>query len=143
MIADVCRQCGNAWSGFENKSQEVGSERKSKKEEVQGEILAYQEEQRLPEELHEGGGQESCYERGDGVREDVESACNGFGSNGKIEIEETDGSSSGQKEDDLFVPFHGGLGLEVEEDLFTQATRSIGQKKSGRESGIRSKMKLG
>ena len=29
-------QCGNAWSGLENQSQEVGSERKSKKEEVEG-----------------------------------------------------------------------------------------------------------
>ena len=34
----------NAWCGHENQSQEVGSERKSEKEEVQGEILAHQEE---------------------------------------------------------------------------------------------------
>ena len=32
--SDVGRQCGNAWSEFENESQEVGSETKSKKEEV-------------------------------------------------------------------------------------------------------------
>ena len=48
------RTSGNTWSGFENKSQEVGSERKSEEEEVQGEILACQEEQGLPKELHEG-----------------------------------------------------------------------------------------
>ena len=33
------RQCGNAWSGLENKSQEVGSERKREKKKVQGEVL--------------------------------------------------------------------------------------------------------
>ena len=41
----------------------VGSQRKSEKKEVQGEILAYQEEYGLPKELHEGGRSRSCYER--------------------------------------------------------------------------------
>ena len=54
--SDDGRRCGDAWSGLENQSQEVGSERKSKKEKVQGEILAHQEEQGVPEEVHEGGG---------------------------------------------------------------------------------------
>ena len=49
---------GNACSALENQSQEVGSERKSKKEEGQGEILAYQQEKSLPKELHGSLGQE-------------------------------------------------------------------------------------
>ena len=53
--SDDGRQCGNAGSRLENQSQEFGSEGKSEKNEVQSEILAYQEEQSLPEELHEGG----------------------------------------------------------------------------------------
>ena len=53
--SDDGRQCRNAWSGFDNKSQEVGSERKSEEKEVQSEILAHKEEQSLPKELHEGG----------------------------------------------------------------------------------------
>ena len=57
--SDDGRQCGNAWSGFENKSQELGSERKSKEKEVQSEILTQKEEQGLPAELHEDGGQEA------------------------------------------------------------------------------------
>ena len=38
--SDDGRQCGNAWSGFENQSQEVRSKRKSEKNKVQSEILA-------------------------------------------------------------------------------------------------------
>ena len=49
--------------GLENERQEVGSERKSEVGEVQGEVLAYQEEQGLPKELHEGEGSRSCHER--------------------------------------------------------------------------------
>ena len=49
--SDGGRQCRNAWSGLENQSQEVGSERKIEETEVQGEILAYSEEQGLPKEL--------------------------------------------------------------------------------------------
>ena len=39
----------------------------------------------------------------------MENACSGFGPHRKIEIEEADGSSSGQNEYDLAVPFHGGF----------------------------------
>ena len=42
--SDLGRQCGNAGSGLKNKGQEVGSERKSEKKKVQGEVLDYQEE---------------------------------------------------------------------------------------------------
>ena len=94
--------------GLENERQEVGSERKSEVGEVQGEVLAYEEEQGLPKELHEGRGQE-VVTSGYDANEDVGSACSGFGPNGEIEIEETDVSSSGQKECDLVVPFDGGL----------------------------------
>ena len=36
--------CANSWSGLENESQEVGSQRKGEKEEMQSEILACQKE---------------------------------------------------------------------------------------------------
>ena len=42
--SDDGRQCGNAWSGLENLSQEAGCKIKSEKEEMQGEILTHQEE---------------------------------------------------------------------------------------------------
>ena len=76
--SDDGRQCGNAWSGFENKSKEVGED-----EEVHGEILAHQEEQGLPKELHEDGGQE-VFSSGYGASKNVESSCSGTGSNRKI-----------------------------------------------------------
>ena len=41
--SDDGRQCGNASRGLEIQSQEVGVKEKSRKEEVQGEILAYEE----------------------------------------------------------------------------------------------------
>ena len=37
---DVGRLCGNVWSGLENESQEVGSQRQIEKREVQGDVLA-------------------------------------------------------------------------------------------------------
>ena len=80
---------------LENKSQEVGSQKKSEKEEVQVEILAYQEYS-LPEELHEGGCQQ-VVTSGHGASKNVGSACSGFGPHREIEIEETDGSCSGHK----------------------------------------------
>ena len=43
---DDGRQCGHAWSGHENQSQEDGSERKSKNNEVQGYVLAHEEEEK-------------------------------------------------------------------------------------------------
>ena len=42
--SDDGRPCRNAWSGLENKGQEVGCERNSEEKEVQSEILAYQKE---------------------------------------------------------------------------------------------------
>ena len=78
----------------------LGSQRKSEEEEVQGEILAYQQEQGLPKELHEGESQET-YTSGNGASKDVESSCSGNGSHRKSKLEEADGSSSGQKEYDI------------------------------------------
>ena len=57
---DIVEKIGG---GLESERQEVGSERKSEVGEVQGEVLAYQEEQGLPKELHEGEGSRSCHER--------------------------------------------------------------------------------
>ena len=60
----------------------------------------HQEEQGFPEELHEDGCQEVATS-GYGGSEDVESACSLFGPFRNIEIEEADGSSSGQEEYNL------------------------------------------
>ena len=61
--SNLGRSCGHAWIGLENKSQEVGCKRRSEKKDVQSEIVAYQEEESFPEELHEGGVSISYYER--------------------------------------------------------------------------------
>ena len=94
------RQWRNAWSGFENQGPDVGGKRKSEEEEVQDDILDHQEEQGLPKELHEGGGQEVATS-GYGASKNVESACSRDGSHGKAKFEEADGSSRGQKGHDL------------------------------------------
>ena len=87
------RQRENAWSGSENKSQEVGSKRKSEEEEVESEILAHQEEYSLPEEPCEGGGQETLTCRNDASK-DSGCPCSGDVSYGEVKIEKTHGSSS-------------------------------------------------
>ena len=63
---------------------------------MQSKILAFQNEQSLSNELHEGWGQE-VVTSGDGASKDVESTCSGDGSYRRIKIEVADGSSSGQK----------------------------------------------
>ena len=47
-----------------------------------------------------------CYDR-----YDMDSSCSGDGSHGEVETEETDGSSSRQKEYDFSVPIHGSIWL--------------------------------
>ena len=136
--SDDGRQCRNAWSGFEKKSQEVGSERKSEEEEVPGEILDHQQEQGLPKEPHEGGGQE-VVTSGRGASEDVESACSGDGPSRKIYIEETDGSSSGQKENDIVVPFSWRPLASKWRRNFPLWPLNTGQKEPGWEDGIMNK----
>ena len=60
----------NSGRRLENKSEKVGSKRKSGEEEVQGEVLDYQEEQGLPEEQHQSGCQEAA-KSGHGASKDV------------------------------------------------------------------------
>ena len=64
---------------------------------MQSEILAHQEKQGFPKELHEGGCQE-VITSGHGTSKNLESSCGGESSNRKIKIKETDGSSSRKKE---------------------------------------------
>ena len=52
----------------------LGAKEKSEEEEVHGEIFVHQEEQGLPEEVHEDGGQEVATS-GYGASKDVESLC--------------------------------------------------------------------
>ena len=56
----------------------LGAKEKSEKEEVQSEILARHEEQGLPQELHEGGGQETAT-CGHDTSKDLGSPCSGDG----------------------------------------------------------------
>ena len=51
---------------------------------MQGEILAHKDEQSLPSEIHEGGGQE-VVTSGFDASEDVGSTCSGFGPYREIE----------------------------------------------------------
>ena len=72
------------------------------------------------------------------------SACSRDGSHGKVKIEETDGSSCGQKSTTSLSLFMEANGREVEEELSTMATQlSFGQKEFGVENGVTSKKKLG
>ena len=70
--------------------------------------LEYKEEQGLPKEQHEGGRQKVVLD-GHGASKDLGSPCSGDGSHGKVDIEETDGSSSRQKEHDFTVLVHGDM----------------------------------
>ena len=61
----------------------------------------------FPEELHQGG--QEVVTSGHGASKDLESQCSLDSSHGKVKIEETEGSSRGQKEYDLVVFLHGGF----------------------------------
>ena len=69
---------------IENKSQEVGSERKSEEKKVQGEVLDYQAEQGFPEGLHESGCQEVVACRHD-ASNNIGSPCGWDVSHGEVE----------------------------------------------------------
>ena len=86
-------------------------------------FLAHKENNTFQKSCMKVGGQEvaTC---GHGASKDLGSPCSGDGSHGKVNIEETDGSSSGQKEHDLSLSlFMEAFGLEVEEELSTMATQ--------------------
>ena len=117
-MADSVETLGSV---FENQSQEVGSERKSKKEEVQGEILVHQEEQGLPEELHEGGGQE-VVTSGYGASEDVGSAV-GLAPTERLKLRRQMAAAAGKKSRTSLSLFMQARGREVEEELSTFATQ--------------------
>ena len=118
--SDDDRQCRNAWSGFDNKNQEVGSGRKSEEEEVQSEILDHQEEQSLPKELHECGGQEVVTSKY-GASEDVESACSGFAPlTQRFKLRRQMAAAAVKEKTSLCMEAYG---LEVEEKLSTVATQ--------------------
>ena len=113
----------NAWSGFENKSQEVGSEGKCKKEEVQSEILAQQEEYGLPEELHEGGGQEvvtgGCMVPARTWR--VHAV--GLAATERLKLRRQMAAAAGKQSTTSLSLFTEAYGLEVEEELSTLASQ--------------------
>ena len=109
---------------------------------MQSEILDNQEEQGFSEELH-GDGDQEVTASGYGASKDVESACSRDGSCGKIEIEEADGSSSGQKKHDLAVFVDGSiLALNWEKRSALRLPRP-GQKEHGQENGTINKKKHG
>ena len=71
------------------------------------EIIDHQEEQSFPE-LHEGVCQE-VVKSGHGASKDLGSACSRDGSHGEVQIEKTDGSSSGREEYDFPVLVRGSM----------------------------------
>ena len=73
---------------------------------MQGEILAYQEEQSFPKEQHVGVDQDVVACRHDASK-NMESPCSWDVSHGEIKIEETVGSCGREKEHELPVFVHG------------------------------------
>ena len=71
------------------------------------------------------------------------SSCSGDGSNGKVTIEEAGGSSSGEKEYDLVVPFHGGFWSGGGGRSLSTWPPSIRQKEYGLENGQLNRNKHG
>ena len=122
--SDDGRQCGNAWSGYENWSQEIGSERKRKKEEVQG-VLDYQEEQGFPKELHEGGCQEGVT-TGYGASEVLGNPRRGdIASTERLKMRRQMAAAAARKKNTTSLSlFMEAFGFEVEEELSTMATQT-------------------
>ena len=116
-------KCGQSGSGLENQSQEVGRERKSEEEEVQGEILDHQEEQGLSKELHEGRCEEVVKNRC-GASKELGSACSGNCPQQKdSKLKRQMAAAVGKKSTTSLYPFMEAYGLEVEEELSTLATQ--------------------
>ena len=97
--SDDGRQCGNAWSGLENKSQEVGSKRKTRRMKckvifslILNKVCQKSYMKVVVKKLLRGGMRVRAVENSP---------------DRKIKIEEADGSSSRQKERDLSVLVHG------------------------------------
>ena len=85
--------CGDVRSGLENTNQAAGSEREIEEEKEQCEVLAHQEEQNLPEKLHEERGEEAV-ENLLGPRKSVDRASRGYCAHREVKIEEADGGST-------------------------------------------------
>ena len=120
---DNGRQRENAWSRrLENKSKEVGSQRKSEKEEVQGEILAYQEEC-LPEEPHEGGGQE-VVASGYGPARAWGVHAVGIALAERFKLRRQMAAAAGKNSTTSLSLFMEAFGLKVEEELSTVASQT-------------------
>ena len=90
---------------------------------MQSEVLAHQEEQSVPEELHEGRSEE-VVKNESGISESVESACSGNCANRKVKTEEADGSSRRQEGSTSLSLFLEACGLEVEYELPVMATQT-------------------
>ena len=84
--------------------------------------LSFIQKNEVFQKKNEGVGQEGVTS-GTGASKDLVSACSRFGSYRTIEIEEADGSSSGQKSTTTLSLFMEVYGLEVDEELSTLATQ--------------------
>ena len=101
--SDDGKQCGNAGSRLEN----LGAKEKARRKKCKVRFsLIKKNEAFQKNSMSEGGGQEVATS---GYGASMVSSCSRDGSYGKVQIEEADGSSSGQQEHDLFVPFHGSV----------------------------------
>ena len=139
--SDEGRQCGTLGVGLRTRVKKLGV-KKSKKEEVQSEILAHKEEQGLPKELHEGGGQEVVMS-GFGVSKNLGCTCSGRCLPQKDKIEEVDGSSSGKKKVQPRCPCSGKpKALKWNNSSLLWLLR-LGQKGRGLANGTQNKKKHG
>ena len=152
-LEEELRQCSKegvtmADRGLEDWSKEVGSQRKSEEKEVQNEVLAFQEEQGLPEELHGDGESRSCYEWVwclQGCRELVCTVA--LASTERLKLRRQMAAAAGKKSTTSLSLFMEAFGLEIEEELSTLATQywaeavwigkwCLEQKRSLEESGF-------
>ena len=101
-------QCGNAGCRLENNSQEVGSERESEKKCKVRHSLIKKNKAFQKNHMKVGGGQEVSTS-GHCANNDLVSSCSGTSSHEKVQIEDTDGSSIGQKEYNFLVLVHGSI----------------------------------
>ena len=89
---------------------------------MQGEVLYYQEEQGLPEELHESGSQEVATCRHDASK-DVGAHAVGMSPTERLKLRRQMAAAAGKKSTTSLSVFMEAYGLEVEEEISTIATQ--------------------
>ena len=108
---------------------------------MQSEILACREECSLPEELHEGGGQEVVASR-NGTSKNVGSKCSGDGSQKVFLLRrQMAAAAAGKKSATSLSLCMETFGLEVEEDLYSRHP-DLGRRSMDRRMASRTKRSM-